>query len=50
MTSFFAHSANASGDWHDLPTHLRDVAEKGRTFATKFGNRAGLWYDLGLGR
>jgi CRISPR-associated endonuclease/helicase Cas3 len=52
MSSFFAHSANAAGDRHELSKHLRDVAETARTFADKFGAGefgywAGLWHDLG---
>src|SRR5437868_5911611 len=30
MSRFFAHSPNSSGEWHDLPKHLRDVAEQAR--------------------
>src|SRR5262249_22824322 len=45
-------SANLSGERHDLPKHLRDVAEQARVFAAKFGAVelgywAGLWHDLG---
>jgi CRISPR-associated endonuclease/helicase Cas3 len=52
MPSYFAHSANSSGQWHDLPQHLSDVAKQARVFAAKFGAGefgywAGLWHDLG---
>ena len=52
MSPYFAHSANAAGQWHDLAKHLRDVADRARTFAAKFGAGefaywAGLWHDLG---
>ena len=49
---FLAHSANATGKWHDLPEHLEAVASLARRFAEDFGSgdwgeAAGLWHDLG---
>jgi CRISPR-associated endonuclease/helicase Cas3 len=52
MNRPLAHSANASGQVHDLADHLRAVAHLAASFADKFGARdlghfAGLWHDLG---
>jgi CRISPR-associated endonuclease/helicase Cas3 len=52
MPAYFAHSANASGTWHELPKHLCDVADLAQHFADRFGAGevgfwAGLWHDLG---
>jgi len=48
----YAHSANQSGQRHDLVEHLRGVAQLARQFAEPFGGGdaayyAGLWHDLG---
>jgi len=47
-----AHSANASGQTHDLLDHLQKVAQLASTFANKFnarelGHWAGIWPDIG---
>ncbi|MFW6206809.1 MAG: CRISPR-associated endonuclease Cas3'' [Gemmatimonadota bacterium] len=52
MARYHAHSANASGEWHELTEHLRSVAEIAERFASEFeagalGRYAGLWHDLG---
>jgi CRISPR-associated endonuclease/helicase Cas3 len=49
---FLAHSANDHGKRHELPTHLRAVADKAAEFAGSFGSGKmawylGLWHDLG---
>ncbi len=48
----YAHTPNANGHWHDLKTHLEQVAERAKQFASKFdsgelGYYLGLWHDLG---
>ncbi|MCI3281011.1 hypothetical protein L5470_08475 [Synechococcus sp. PCC 6717] len=50
--SAYAHTPNASGDWHGLAHHLQKVAARSRTLAEKLatpqmGYYAGLWHDLG---
>jgi CRISPR-associated endonuclease/helicase Cas3 len=52
MPTYFAHSRNLSGNWHELTNHLRAVANSARIFSDKFGGGefgywAGLWHDLG---
>lgn len=49
---FYAHTPQASGEWHLLLAHLRGVAELAQRFAGSFesgtwGFAAGLWHDLG---
>jgi CRISPR-associated endonuclease/helicase Cas3 len=48
----YAHTPNSQGQWHELTSHLRAVADKARSFAEPFGGTnlayyAGLWHDLG---
>lgn len=48
----FAHSQNLQGQRHGLELHLRNVAQRARTFAGKWGAGEiaywmGLWHDLG---
>lgn len=48
----YAHSENASGDWHPLERHLQETARLGERFAAAFGagelgRAAGLLHDLG---
>ncbi|WP_448515052.1 CRISPR-associated endonuclease Cas3'', partial [Parathermosynechococcus lividus] len=50
--SAYAHTPNASGDWHGLAHHLQKVAARSRTLAEKLatpqmGYYTGLWHDLG---
>lgn len=50
--TYFAHSANTRGEWHDLREHLEAVARLARQFAEPFAasewaELAGLWHDLG---
>jgi len=52
MASYYAHSANARGEWHLLDRHLHRVAELAVAFAEPFGGAAlaevaGLIHDLG---
>ena len=52
MKQFYAHSADDSGNMHDLVEHLRAVAEMAREFSKPFGGGdfayyAGLWHDIG---
>jgi CRISPR-associated endonuclease/helicase Cas3 len=52
QTDYFAHSANARGEWHDLHGHLTAVAKLASRFAEAFGagewaELAGLWHDVG---
>ena len=42
MSPYFAHSANLSGERHDLVKHLLDVAKKARDFAKADRIRAEL--------
>ena len=51
---YYAHSlvGKPSSDWQPLEEHLKNVAEKARSFAEKFDARdwgylAGLWHDIG---
>lgn len=49
---FYAHSANAAGEWDSLAHHLAAVAERAATFAnateaTQEARLAGLLHDLG---
>jgi len=51
---YYAHSLEGKppADWQRLDDHLKDVAEKARSFAKVFGAGdwaylAGLWHDLG---
>jgi len=51
---YYAHSLDGkpSEDWQSLEEHLKNVAEKARTFADAFGAGnwgylAGLWHDVG---
>jgi len=51
---YYAHSlvGKQSSDWQPLEEHLKNVAEKARSFAEKFDARdwgylAGLWHDIG---
>lgn len=52
MDDFYAHSANANGELHNLANHLYAVAKIAADFAAPFGAQevayyAGLWHDLG---
>jgi CRISPR-associated endonuclease/helicase Cas3 len=51
---YYAHSLDGKPpeDWQSLEVHLKNVAEKARTFAEAFGAGdwgylAVLWHDLG---
>ena len=51
---YYAHSLEVKqpSDWQPLEEHLKNVAEKARSFAETFGGGewgylAGLWHDLG---
>jgi len=51
---YYAHSLGGKppSDWQPLEEHLKNVAEKARSFAEKFGAGdwayfAGLWHDIG---
>jgi CRISPR-associated endonuclease/helicase Cas3 len=51
---YYAHSLDGTPpeDWQSLEEHLKNVAEKARTFADAFGAGergylAVLWHDLG---
>jgi len=51
-SGIYAHTPpKGGGDWHDLVTHLRAVAERASAFGAKFGGSAagmllGLTHDL----
>jgi len=50
--TYYAHSANTSGQWHELTSHLNETARLARLFAEKFdvgelAYFAGLWHDIG---
>lgn len=54
MARFYAHSLEGrpTSEWQLLDQHLKNVAERARSFANKFragdwGYLAGLWHDLG---
>lgn len=52
MVPFYAHSANAKGEFEPLAKHLTDVAALAADFASQFGEReraylAGILHDLG---
>lgn len=52
LNQLYAHTPNEKGEWHDLDSHLKEVAELAEKFAGKFGagelaNWIGLWHDLG---
>ena len=51
---YYAHSKEGKppDEWHRLEDHLKEVAQKARSFAEDFhagdwGYLAGLWHDLG---
>ncbi len=51
-TSYYAHSANCSGQRQDLVEHLHNVAKQAARFAGEFGGAdlaywIGMWHDLG---
>jgi CRISPR-associated endonuclease/helicase Cas3 len=50
--ALYAHTPNATGEWHRLDTHAEGVAERAAMFAEAFGGAAhaqavGLLHDLG---
>jgi len=52
VETFYAHTPNRDGKWHDLPEHLQKVSSLTRDFAARFlageiGATAGLLHDIG---
>lgn len=47
MDRLHAHTPNDKGEWHYLDDHLKDVADKAKKFADKFG-ASDVAYALGL--